>query len=98
MRQIEKLITFNKLHDLTPLLIYVQICKDKDEAEIWFVGLKALVTRGNNGRKWRFEPRPESLHSESPKSGTRKSTPSVAPFVCDNGFHLILFHTVQINY
>ncbi|KAL5177776.1 PH, RCC1 and FYVE domains-containing protein 1 [Glycine soja] len=32
------------------------ICKDKDEAEIWFVGLKALVTRGNNC-KWRLESR-----------------------------------------
>lgn len=50
------------------------ICKDKDEAEIWFAGLKALVTRGNY-RKWRFETRAESLYSESPKSGTRRSTP-----------------------
>ncbi|KAK1258524.1 hypothetical protein QJS04_geneDACA014853 [Acorus gramineus] len=30
------------------------ICKDKDEAEVWFVGLKALICRGNN-RKWRTE-------------------------------------------
>ncbi|KAG4924210.1 hypothetical protein JHK87_049750 [Glycine soja] len=56
------------------------ICKDKDEAEIWFAGLKALVTRGNN-RKWRFESRTDdSLYSDSPKSGTRRSTPSIAPF------------------
>ncbi|XP_061358589.1 PH, RCC1 and FYVE domains-containing protein 1 [Gastrolobium bilobum] len=55
------------------------ICKDKDEAEIWFAGLKALVTRGNN-RKWRFVSTPESLCSDSPKSGTRRSTPSIAPF------------------
>ena len=50
------------------------ICKDKDEAEIWFAGLKALVTRGNY-YKWRFDSRPESLYSDSPKSGTRRSTP-----------------------
>lgn len=80
-----------KLHDLTQL--YGQICKDKDEAEIWFVALKALVTRGNN-RKWRFETRSESLHSDSPHSGTGRSTPSVTPFVCSNGFHLLLFHKV----
>lgn len=56
------------------------ICKDKDEAEIWFVGLKALVTRGNN-RKWRFESRTDdSLSVEIPKSGTRRPTPSITPF------------------
>ncbi|MCH83183.1 E3 ubiquitin-protein ligase HERC2-like, partial [Trifolium medium] len=54
------------------------ICKDKEEAEIWFAGLRALVTRGNY-RKWRFEPRPESLYSDSPKS-SRRSTPSFPPF------------------
>ncbi|XP_057415182.1 PH, RCC1 and FYVE domains-containing protein 1 isoform X3 [Lotus japonicus] len=55
------------------------ICKDKDEAEIWFVGLKALVARGTYN-KWRFEARPDSLYSESPKSGTRRSPPSITPF------------------
>ncbi|CAI8606788.1 unnamed protein product [Vicia faba] len=55
------------------------ICKDKDEAEIWFAGLKALITRGNY-RKWGYESRPESLYSDSPKSGTRRSIPSFAPY------------------
>ncbi|KAK8470818.1 hypothetical protein PHAVU_003G066900 [Phaseolus vulgaris] len=55
------------------------ICKDKEEAEIWFVGLKALVTRANN-RKW-FESRTDDSHcSDSPKSSTRRSTPSNTPF------------------
>ncbi|XP_045803504.1 PH, RCC1 and FYVE domains-containing protein 1-like isoform X1 [Trifolium pratense] len=54
------------------------ICKDKEEAEIWFAGLRSLVTRGNY-RKWRFEPRPETLCSDSPKS-SRRSTPSFPPF------------------
>ncbi|XP_027345845.1 PH, RCC1 and FYVE domains-containing protein 1-like [Abrus precatorius] len=62
------------------------ICKDKDEAEIWFVGLKALVARGNS-RKWRFESRTDSLCSDSPKSGTQRSTPSFSPFVCNNFLH-----------
>ncbi|XP_047178682.1 PH, RCC1 and FYVE domains-containing protein 1-like isoform X1 [Vigna umbellata] len=56
------------------------ICKDKEEAEIWFIGLKALVTRGNS-HKWRFESRTDdSQCSDSPKSSTRKSTPSNTPF------------------
>ncbi|RDX61814.1 PH, RCC1 and FYVE domains-containing protein 1, partial [Mucuna pruriens] len=56
------------------------ICKDKDEAEIWFVGLKALVTRSNS-RKWRSESRTDdSLCSDSPQSGTRRSAPSITPF------------------
>ncbi|XP_020206059.1 PH, RCC1 and FYVE domains-containing protein 1 isoform X2 [Cajanus cajan] len=57
------------------------ICKDKDEAEIWFVGLKALITRVNS-RKWRFESRTDdSLYTESPISSTRRTaTPSITPF------------------
>ncbi|CAJ1939870.1 unnamed protein product [Sphenostylis stenocarpa] len=55
------------------------ICKDKEEAEIWFVGLKALVTRCNS-RKWRLESRTDdSQCSDSPNSGTRRSTPSITP-------------------
>ncbi|XP_057750594.1 PH, RCC1 and FYVE domains-containing protein 1-like isoform X1 [Arachis stenosperma] len=56
------------------------ICKDKEEAEIWFVGLKALVTRGNtNSQTWKFEPC-ESPYPGSPRAGTRKSAPSSSPF------------------
>ncbi|GLU17092.1 hypothetical protein SLE2022_334880 [Rubroshorea leprosula] len=35
------------------------ICKDKDEAEVWFVGLKALISHGNY-RKWGTETRSDS--------------------------------------
>ncbi|GFP86184.1 ultraviolet-b receptor uvr8 [Phtheirospermum japonicum] len=42
------------------------ICKDKDEAEVWFVGLKALIARGNN-RKLRKESRNENALPESPR-------------------------------
>ncbi|KAL6983497.1 hypothetical protein U1Q18_016883 [Sarracenia purpurea var. burkii] len=41
------------------------ICKDKDEAEIWFVGLKALISRGTY-RNLRSEARNESRALDSP--------------------------------
>ncbi|CAI0402042.1 unnamed protein product, partial [Linum tenue] len=59
------------------------ICKDKDEADVWFVGLKALITHGNYNRKWRIDTRTESTPSESPYSRTRRCSPSVTPFVRD---------------
>lgn len=52
------------------------ICKDKDEAEVWFVGLKALISRGHL-RKWRSEGRSDSVSSDSPHSRTRRISPSV---------------------
>lgn len=55
------------------------ICKDKGEAEVWFVGLKALITRSNNP-KWRSEPICDSVSSASPHSRTRRNSPSIAPF------------------
>ncbi|KAI4314181.1 hypothetical protein L6164_027116 [Bauhinia variegata] len=54
------------------------ICKDKDEAEIWFVGLKALVTRGNT-HKWRHDARSD-MFSDCPQSLTGRTSPSVSPF------------------
>ncbi|XP_057777163.1 PH, RCC1 and FYVE domains-containing protein 1 isoform X2 [Salvia miltiorrhiza] len=42
------------------------ICKDKDEAEVWFVGLKALIARGSH-RKVRNEAKSETASSESPR-------------------------------
>ncbi|KAG8654096.1 hypothetical protein MANES_05G099900v8 [Manihot esculenta] len=56
------------------------ICKDKDEAEVWFVGLKALISRGNHQQNWRVEPRSESTSSDSPKTRIRRNSPSVSPF------------------
>ncbi|KAL5720035.1 hypothetical protein ACHQM5_012746 [Ranunculus cassubicifolius] len=57
------------------------ICKDKDEAEVWFVGLKALISRGHN-RKWRTESRSDGISSEanSPRTYTRRSSPLSSPF------------------
>ncbi|KAK7274802.1 hypothetical protein RIF29_15901 [Crotalaria pallida] len=50
------------------------ICKDKDEAEIWFVGLKALVTLH---RKRGYEPRFASVFSDSPQISPQRYIPSV---------------------
>ncbi|XP_061991593.1 PH, RCC1 and FYVE domains-containing protein 1-like isoform X2 [Rosa rugosa] len=59
------------------------ICKDKDEAEVWFVGLKALITRGSY-RHFRSESRSDnSVSTDTPLAHTRRSSPSIAPFTCD---------------
>ncbi|XP_015576845.1 PH, RCC1 and FYVE domains-containing protein 1 isoform X1 [Ricinus communis] len=61
------------------------ICKDKDEAEVWFVGLKALITRGSYQSKWRIEPRSESTSSDSPHIRTRRHSRSISPFDAGHG-------------
>ncbi|CAJ2634241.1 unnamed protein product [Trifolium pratense] len=73
------------------------ICKDKDEAEVWFSGLKALISRSHH-RKWRTESRSDGIPSEvnSPRTYTRRSSPLHSPFGSneslqkDNGDHLRL--------
>ncbi|PIN24088.1 putative protein, contains RCC1 domain [Handroanthus impetiginosus] len=52
------------------------ICKDKDEAEVWFFGLKAIIGRGS--RKLRNEARSETAPSDSPRS--RRLTQSCLSF------------------
>ncbi|XP_028065915.1 PH, RCC1 and FYVE domains-containing protein 1-like [Camellia sinensis] len=56
------------------------ICKDKDEAEKWFISLKALISRGHQ-RKWRTEWS-AGIPSEanSPRTYTRRSSPLNSPF------------------
>nr|GLL32479.1 uncharacterized protein LOC109152407 [Ipomoea trifida]GMD21464.1 PH, RCC1 and FYVE domains-containing protein 1 [Ipomoea batatas]GMD23044.1 PH, RCC1 and FYVE domains-containing protein 1 [Ipomoea batatas]GMD24460.1 PH, RCC1 and FYVE domains-containing protein 1 [Ipomoea batatas]GME04301.1 PH, RCC1 and FYVE domains-containing protein 1 [Ipomoea batatas] len=57
------------------------ICKDKEEAEVWFSGLKALISRGHQ-RKWRTESRSDGISSgaNSPRTYTRRSSPLHSPF------------------
>ncbi|XP_030483993.2 PH, RCC1 and FYVE domains-containing protein 1 isoform X2 [Cannabis sativa] len=55
------------------------ICKDKDEAEVWFVGLNALITR-DNYRKYKIDATCENGSTDSPNTRTRRSSPSIAPF------------------
>ncbi|KAJ0716829.1 putative chromatin regulator PHD family [Helianthus annuus] len=61
------------------------ICKDKDEAEVWFSGLKALISRGHQ-RNWRTESRSDEIPSEanSPRTYTQRSSPLHSPFGSGN--------------
>ncbi|PKI57757.1 hypothetical protein CRG98_021824 [Punica granatum] len=63
------------------------ICKDKDEAEAWFSGLKALISRCHQ-RKWRAESRSDGIPSEanSPRTYTRGSSPLNSPFGSNDSF------------
>ncbi|XP_065877346.1 PH, RCC1 and FYVE domains-containing protein 1-like isoform X1 [Euphorbia lathyris] len=63
------------------------ICKDKDEAEVWFSGLKALISRSHH-RKWRAESRSDGISSEanSPRTYTRRSSPLSSPFGSNDSF------------
>ncbi|GMN41824.1 hypothetical protein TIFTF001_011043 [Ficus carica] len=55
------------------------MCKDKDEAEVWFVGLNALISR-DNCRKWRNELISDNGSVDSPNTRTRRNSPSITPF------------------
>ncbi|KAL0371064.1 UNVERIFIED_CONTAM: PH, RCC1 and FYVE domains-containing protein 1 [Sesamum angustifolium] len=62
------------------------ICKDKEEAEVWFSGLKALISRSHQ-RKWRTESRSDGISSgaNSPRTYTRRSSPLHSPFGSGDG-------------
>uniref|UniRef100_A0A803MYA4 PH domain-containing protein n=1 Tax=Chenopodium quinoa TaxID=63459 RepID=A0A803MYA4_CHEQI len=66
------------------------ICKDKDEAEVWFTGLKALISRYH--RRPRVDPR-SGLSSEanSPKVQTQRSSPLSSPFGSGDGSQKVVF-------
>ncbi|KAK4780665.1 hypothetical protein SAY87_016771 [Trapa incisa] len=63
------------------------ICKDKDEAEAWFSGLKALISRSHH-QKWRAESKSDGIPSEanSPRTYTRGSSPLNSPFGINDCF------------
>lgn len=63
------------------------ICKDKEEAEVWFSGLKALISRSHQ-RKWRTDSRSDGIPSEanSPRTYTRRSSPLHSPFASVDSF------------
>ncbi|PKU85405.1 Ultraviolet-B receptor UVR8 [Dendrobium catenatum] len=59
------------------------ICKDKDEAEVWYVGLKALISCRNHLK--RLESKADRLSdSSSSKSTSYKQSPSNLPFNPEN--------------
>uniref|UniRef100_A0A0D9VAA9 FYVE-type domain-containing protein n=1 Tax=Leersia perrieri TaxID=77586 RepID=A0A0D9VAA9_9ORYZ len=64
------------------------ICKDKDEAEVWFAGLKTLISRSHQ-RKWRTESRSDIISSgaTSPRTYTRRSSPLSSPFSSNDSVH-----------
>lgn len=78
------------------------MCKDKDEAEVWFVGLNALISR-DNCHKWRNELISDNGSVDSPNTRTRRNSPSITPFVCINNLclffssPLIYFHCSSID-
>ncbi|KAK3011777.1 hypothetical protein RJ639_012560, partial [Escallonia herrerae] len=53
------------------------ICKDKDEAEVWFAALRALISRGNC-QKWRNEARSDSASSDSSSTLLQRNSKSFA--------------------
>ncbi|KAL8483582.1 hypothetical protein ACS0TY_026315 [Phlomoides rotata] len=63
------------------------ICKDKEEAEVWFSGLKALISRSHQ-RKWRAESRSDGIPSgaTSPRTYTRRSSPLHSAFGSGDSF------------
>lgn len=70
---------------------HYQICKDKDEAEVWFSGLKALISRSHQ-KKWRTESRSDSIPSEanSPRTYTRRSSPLHSPFASGDSLQKVV--------
>lgn len=78
-----------------PLPFDGQICKDKDEAEVWFAGFKALITRGNY-RKRRSESQCDIISSDSPHARAHRNSPSIAPFVSSSDFFVFSFYKALI--
>ncbi|CAH8327116.1 unnamed protein product [Eruca vesicaria subsp. sativa] len=62
------------------------ICKDKDEAEVWVVGLKALITRVKIS-KWKNNIKPEITSPECPTPHARRVSPFVSILVSYTTFH-----------
>ncbi|CAI0541865.1 unnamed protein product [Linum tenue] len=72
------------------------ICKDKDEAEVWFSGLKALISRSHN-RKWRTESRKDSCVLVQDGENLRIHSPYGSPPKngLDKTFSDVIFYAVQ---
>lgn len=69
---------------LSNMLLCLQICKDKEEVEVWFVALKTLICRGNI-RIWRVEPTiSERTSSETNSPNAKQKT---APSFCTDPLH-----------
>lgn len=51
------------------------ICKDRDEADVWFTALKVLIF-GGDSRRPKSDAKSENASSESPCSYTQRNSPS----------------------
>ncbi|XP_074562845.1 PH, RCC1 and FYVE domains-containing protein 1-like [Curcuma longa] len=72
------------------------ICKDKDEAEVWFVGLRALISNGNY-RKLRLESKGDRSSSDNPHAYFWKFSPFTSPISDSNIFHKDSIDDQQVN-
>ncbi|CAM6076815.1 unnamed protein product [Sphagnum tenellum] len=63
------------------------ICKDKEEAEVWFFGLEALIS-GSQMWKSRSDGKIERISdASSPIASTQKSSPLTSPFGSSDRLH-----------
>lgn len=73
------------------MALFYQICKDKDEAEVWLTGLKALISRGHH-QKGRTESRSGvSSEANSPRTHTQRSSPLSSPFGSGDSMQKVFF-------
>lgn len=79
---------YNSSLTLALTLLMCQICKDKDEAEVWVVGLKALITRVKIS-KWKNTIKPEITSPECPTPQARRVSPFVSILVSNTTFHVL---------
>ncbi len=73
------------------MVFNAQICKDKDEAEVWFVGLEVAISRAHLQTP-RFHSEIEdvpSFGSMSPYLPTRKSSPLISRFDGTDSLHQV---------
>nr|GEU55224.1 hypothetical protein [Tanacetum cinerariifolium] len=74
------------------------IYKDKDEAEVWFSGLKALISRGHQ-RNWSSHSRNDEIPSEanSPRAYRQRSSPLHSPFGSGNSSQKDIIDQLSLN-
>ncbi|KAM7251013.1 hypothetical protein ACFE04_022896 [Oxalis oulophora] len=73
------------------------ICKDKDEAEVWFVGLKAIISHGGY-RKLRIDSRSDGASLDSLHKRTQKVSSSITPLdLADNRGNQVPYENISQN-
>jgi hypothetical protein len=85
------LVIWNKLPtNVSSLERTVQICKDKEEAEVWFFGLEALIS-GSRMWKSRSDGRIDTVSdASSPIARAQKSSPLTSPFASCDSLHQVI--------